>query len=464
MKQSKRSSYSILLLLFSFLYLTGFSQDKSHFQWKAGTARLNITPQQSMWMAGYGSRTKPSEGKLTDIWVKALALEDKAGNRSVLVTMDLVGVPKKVSEEIRDALKGKLGLSRSQIILNTSHTHSGPVLSDALFDIYPLNDAERDKIAQYTKWLTNAVIKMVGESFQKMVPVDVYSGNGITRFQVNRRNNSEALLTSITHLNGPNDYAVPVIKVVDKSGKMIAVAFGYACHNTVLSGYEWSGDYAGFAQIDLEKTFPGTMALFFQGCGADLNPLPRRTVAVAKQYGQELSSAVQAVLGEDMELLSGQIKTAYKEIDLPMNAPMPRTEMEQMAKKNSGYQSRWASRLLKELDQGKSLDWSYPYPVQVWKLGEQPMVILGGEVVVDYAIDLKNIFGQNLFVLGYSNDVMSYIPSARILREGGYEGALAPIVYGLPATWRADAQSLIYETVLELAEEASIPIPTKKIE
>lgn len=464
MKHFQSSRYLILLLSVSFFYLTGFSQARNQFEWKAGIAKVNITPRQSMWMAGYGSRTKPSEGKLTDIWVKALALEDKAGKRSVLVTMDLVGIPKRVSDDIRDALKRKLGLSRSQIILNASHTHSGPVLSDALFDIYPLNDAEKDKIEQYTQWLTNAIINMVGESFQKMVPVAIYSGNGITRFQVNRRNNSEATLSPITHLNGPNDYAVPVIKVVNREGKLIAVAFGYACHNTVLSGYEWSGDYAGFAQIDLEEAFPGTMALFFQGCGADLNPLPRRTVSVARQYGQELSSAVQAVLGEEMELLSGQMSTAYREIDLPMNAPMPRAEMEQLANKNAGYQSRWAARLLKELDQGKPLAKSYPFPVQVWRLGEQPMVILGGEVVVDYAVDLKNIFGQKLFVLGYSNDVMSYIPSARILREGGYEGALAPMVYGLPATWRADAQSLIYETVLELAENANITIPTKKIE
>ena len=69
--------------------------------------------------------------------------------------------------------------------------------------------------------------------------------------------------------------------------------FGYACHPTVLDGYEWSGDYPGFAQIELEKSYPGTVAMFFQGTGADMNPLPRRTVPLAQQYGEELAAAVQ---------------------------------------------------------------------------------------------------------------------------------------------------------------------------
>lgn len=61
---------------------------------------------------------------------------------------------------------------------------------------------------------------------------------------------------------------------------------------------------------------------------------------------------------------------------------------------------------------------------------------LGGEVVIEYSIVLKQIFGQDIFVLGYSNDVMAYIPSATILGEGGYEGATSQMVYGLPGTWK----------------------------
>jgi hypothetical protein len=100
------------------------------------------------------------------------------------------------------------------------------------------------------------------------------------------------------------------------------------------------------------------------------------------------------------------------------------------------YQKRWAAHLLQKIERGEVLVNSYPYPVEVWKLGDQPLIALGGEVVVEYANALKQIFGQDIFVFGYSNDVMAYIPNVSILKEGGYEGSSSQMVYGLPATWK----------------------------
>ncbi|HEX5554863.1 MAG TPA: neutral/alkaline non-lysosomal ceramidase N-terminal domain-containing protein [Chitinophagaceae bacterium] len=454
---------------FSFLYLSLFSmpssgQGKIYKGWKAGVASVVITPDQPLWMAGYASRTHPSIGTLTDLHAKALALEDASGKQVVLVTMDLVGIPKGLSDHVRDELKSKYHLSRSQIILNTSHTHTGPVLTDALVDIYPVDSEEQHKIDRYTNKLGDKIVDVVGKALHHFAPVQLYSGNGVTRFQVNRRNNVEATLDRQTALNGPNDYAVPVIRVADNSGKLIAVVFGYACHNTVLSGYKWSGDYAGFAQLALEKAYPGATAMFFQGCGADQNPLPRHSVALAKQYGKELASAVETVLSENMHPLSPTLLTAYKEIALPLNPPPGKEELRKEIANSSGFHKKWATRLLNKINQGKSLRTTYPYPVETWKLGDQPIIILGGEVVVEYAIELKRIFGQRTFVMAYSNDVMSYIPTPRILREGGYEGAVAPVVYGLPTTWRADVETLIFSAVLQLAGETRISIPPTKVE
>jgi len=96
---------------------------------------------------------------------------------------------------------------------------------------------------------------------------------------------------------------------------------------------------------------------------------------------------------------------------------------------------------------------SYPYPVQVWKLGHQSIISLGGEVLVGYAIALKEIFGKNIFVMGYSNDVMAYIPTASVLAEGGYEGTRSPI---FTTPWAANIESRILGEVLTLAEQAGI--------
>src|SRR5665647_881543 len=414
-------------------------------------------------MAGYANRDHPSEGKIVDLWAKALVLEDSVGKQVVLVTADLVGIPKTLSDHIRDQLKRRFNLSRSQIAINTSHTHTGPVLTNALVDIYPVDSSQQQKIDEYTNKLGEKIVALVDKALHTMEPVQLYAGNGVTRFQVNRRNNVESTLSSQSHLNGPNDYAVPVIKVENKKGELIAVAFGYACHNTVLAGYKWSGDYAGFAQLDLEKTHPGVTALFLQGCGADQNPLPRRTVQLAQQYGKDLAAAVDRVLDEDMQLLSPHLTTAYSEVELSLNTPPSKEELLKKAAESSDYQKRWANHLLKNIDRGEALRTSYPYPVEVWSLGGQPIIILGGEVVVEYAIELKRIFGQNVFVLGYSNDVMSYIPTAKILQEGGYEGAGSQMVYGLPNTWKSNIEAVILQQVLQVAREAGIPILSSKI-
>ena len=289
-----------------------------------------------------------------------------------------------------------------------------------------------------------------------MKPAKIFTGNGVTRFQVNRRNNPAATLSMETDLKGPNDYAVPVIKVTDTSDRLLAIAFGYACHNTVLSGYLWSGDYAGFAQLELEKMHPGVTAMFFQGAGADQNPLPRTSVPLAEQYGRELAAAVDRMLKEKMMRLAPALSTAYREVDLSINGTPGKEEYSRMASELTGYQKRWADRMLKKVESGEQLPKTYPFPLQVWKLDNQNIFSLGGELVVGYAIELKRIFGQESFVFGYSNDVMAYIPTTTILREGGYEGHSSQMVYGLPAPWSGDTEPLIMYEMVQLARQAGV--------
>jgi neutral ceramidase len=425
--------------------------------WKAGVAKVNITPEEPMWMAGYGSRDHKSEGTLHDLWAKALVLEDASGKQAVLITSDLLGIPKNMSDHIRDELEEKYNLSRSEVMFNSSHTHSAPVLENALVDIYPMDSQGREQVKKYSRKLEDQIVNLVGEAIKSMEPVELFSENGVARFQVNRRNNNASTLHKQSDLNGPNDYAVPVLKVVDKKGDLLAITFGYACHPTVLNGYQWSGDYPGFAQIELEKAYPGTTALFFQGAGADQNPLPRRTVPLARQYGRTLAAAVQRVLEEDMRKLAPELSTAYSEVELPLSEPPTEQELAKMAEEYSGYQKRWAERLHKEVKNGKKLETEYPsYPLQVWKVGDQVLMSLGGELVIHYAIELKKLFGHDIFVLGYSNDVMAYIPSSRILREGGYEGESSQMVYGLPTKWAAGIDALIINQMSALAEEAGV--------
>src|SRR5688572_32700695 len=64
--------------------------------WKAGVAKANITPTEPLWLAGYGGRSKPAEGKVMELWIKVLALEDARGRRAVILTSDTLGIPQSI--------------------------------------------------------------------------------------------------------------------------------------------------------------------------------------------------------------------------------------------------------------------------------------------------------------------------------------------------------------------------------
>jgi hypothetical protein len=422
--------------------------------WKAGAAKSIITPAQPLWLSGYAARTKPAEGKLTDLWAKALVLEDARGRRGVLVTLDLVGIPRDLSAAVCAELKTKYGLSREAVILSVSHTHTGPVVGSNLLTMYDLDETQHQRIADYARTLHEKVIAVVGEAIANLAPAEITWGKGHVTFAVNRRTNKEAdvqKLREAGRLRGPVDHDAPVLAVRDPAGRLRAVAFGYACHATALSFYQWSGDYPGFAQLALEKTHPGAVALFWAGCGGDQNPLPRRMVALAEEYGRQLADGVEAVLRAPMQPIRGKLTPAYAEIPLPFADLPTRDQLLKDAASADRHVAARARLLLKKLERDGSLAGTYPYPVQAWQLGDGPtLVALGGEVVVDYALRLKKELGADrTWVMGYANDVMAYIPSLRVLKEGGYEGGGAMLYYGQPTVWSPRVEEMIVAAVHE---------------
>jgi hypothetical protein len=425
--------------------------------WKAGAARANITPSQSLWMAGFASRTKPAEGKEMDLWIKALALEDERGHRAIILSGDLLGFPQSIYRRTCAALKEKFALEPDQILLTVSHTHCGPVLRHALYDVYPLDAAQIGLIENYSAELEAKMVETVGKAIADLAPAQLAAGQGTAGFAVNRRNNLEPDVPRLIEagaLKGPVDHSVPVLAVYLPDGKLKAVLFGYACHNTVMDFYKWCGDYAGFAQLALEKSHPEATAMFFMGCGADQNALPRHQLALAERYGNMLAAAVEEALLAPPSLLAPELRTAIDIPKLHLGPPPTEAELEKLTTDKSPLTRRWATRLLADLKAGKPFVRSYAFPVQAWQFGgQQLLVTLGGEPVVDWALKFKQEFGPKTWVAGYCNDVMTYIPSLRILKEDvpplaqarwGYEGAQAIMIYGMPARrWADDIEDLV---------------------
>jgi hypothetical protein len=455
--------FFLLALVSTACTMTTESRKQTTPHWEAGVAVANITPSQPIWMAGYGGRDKPAQGKINDLYVKALMLRDADDKRVVLLTFDIVGMDRETSNRIRSGVEQNLKLPRDSIAICCSHTHSGPVVGRNLRPAYPFGEEEWKKVRAYTNWLEETAITTAVKAAGTLRPATLKFGVGHADFAVNRRNNKEAEVAKIAaapgadpavwrkQLKGPVDHDLPVLVVTEADGaKPLAILFSYACHATVLSGYDWCSDWPGFACEEVAKANPGATAFFVQGCGADQNPLPRRKVEQAKGYGKEAATGVAEAMSQPMQSIEPKLSTTYGEIDLPFGVLPTRDELEKQkvsVDPKERAAARRASLLLERLARDGKLQEKYPYPIETWRLGNTgpTMVLLGGEAVVDYALRLKHELGGNTGVwpIAYANDVMAYIPSRRVLEEGGYEGGGAMIPYGLPAPWGATVEEQI---------------------
>ncbi len=426
--------------------------------WKAGVARTIITPTKSVWLAGYGTKRVPA-GKLHDLWMKALALEAPDGQRAVLITSDFQGVPKSMSDQVFQQLQARYQLSRAQVMFTFSHNHCSPRLGDDLQDYYPLEQEQVELVNEYTRQMIERTVTLVGDALKNLAPATLSTGTGTTTFAVNRRNNQEAkvaeMISSGQTRRGPVDHAVPVLTVHRPRGKLEAVLFGYACHPTTLSFNTYCGDYPGFAQLALEKSHPGVTAMFVNTCGGDQNPLPRRTVELCERYGQMLAAAVEETLLTRLKTIEPELRVAFAMVDLPYLQTVSDAQLKTAANDANAIHARWAKRLLARRQAGEVFAISYPYPLHAWRLGADTLWIgTGAETVVDYALRFKRQWGQGTWVMGYTDDMIAYIPSRRVWDEGGYEGGTFLYEYGRPAyRWAGDIEERIASGVERLVTQ-----------
>lgn len=412
--------------------------------WQAGAAAVNITPKESIWMAGYAARVKPSEGVRQDIWAKALALRDDAGNTAVIVTLDLVGIRRRMAEAVAERVGNQYKIPRDRIVFNASHTHSAPLVGDnSSYQLGEYTESQRPVLQRYAPFVEASINKAIDQALANLAPATLQFEQGYAGFAVNRRR------VGHREYPGPVDHDVPVLAIRGTDGQMRAILFGYACHNTVLGDYMINGDYAGYAQAELQRRYPRTVALFVQGGGADQNPLPRRKVEHAERYGMTLADAVDEVIQGRMKSVDASLKTAMQVTDLRWAGPRTKPELEKaLQSKNARERSR-AERLLKTLEKDGKIAEVYPYPVQALHFGNSfTMITLGGELVVDYALKFKKLYGPDkTWISGYSNDVFGYIPSLRVLKEGGYEGGEAFLFSSLPGPFADDVEDRITAAV-----------------
>jgi hypothetical protein len=429
--------------------------------WKAGLAAVKITPAEPLMLAGYASRTQPARDALDDLHAKALALEDAAGSRVILITADLIGFRADFTEPVCERISAATGIPRERILLNASHTHAGPAVMMSLRSHYTITEAEAVKLITYTKRLQDQCATLATEAINRLQPARLSWGVGVVDFPMNRREFTERGVILGVNPRGPVDRSVPVLRIDSPDGKVLGVLFGAACHNTTFGARDnqVSSDFAGAAQAFVEREFSGAQAMFIQGLAGDANPYPnslndpakRSAGEIARQHGASLGREVMRVAGTALKPVNGPIRAALEKVALPLQkAPTP-AELEKTSAKAGSTQKWVADQMLARLKGGETLPTTYGVPVTVWQFGaDLTLVGLPGEVVVDYVRLLEEAIGPlKLWLSAYCNDTYGYFPSARVLREGGYE--TRGLYHGGIGYFAPEAQDVMVEKVRELA-------------
>ncbi len=416
-----------------------------------GAARINITPDYPVRLTGYGGRRTAFEAVEQPIWAKALAFGSDAEGTAVLVTVDNCGVPASLREAVLKRVQAKSTVNNERFAICSSHTHSAPALAGALVNIFSMDISPEDQagIDRYTRDLTDKLEQVVMAALAARKPAELAWAEGKVGFAKNRRLPTIKGFQNSPYPQGPTDHALPVLRATDAAGRVVAIFTSYACHCTTVGFNRVHGDWAGCAQEFLERDFPGAVVLTAVGCGADQNPYPRGTYDLARQHGRELTSEVARVLTGKFNPLPNALNCRATQLELPFDTLPTRAEWEAKARDKATTVAYHARKNLARLDRGETIPTTLPYLVQTWSFGaELVMVFLPGEVVVDYSLRLKTELDRSrVWVNAYANDVPCYIPSRRVLEEGGYEAASAMLFYDRPTKFAPLVEEVIIEGV-----------------
>ncbi len=433
-------------------------------EWRVGLARVKITPEGPINMSGYGNAV--STGVLNDLYAQAMVIEHASGERAVLLTADLLFFRAPFAEALCNQITKKTGLERRQILLNGSHTHAGPVFGIKEPDRWHLTPEQRKTVDDYTQKLTLQLVDLVVRALADVGPAKLAWGVGRAGpFVMNRRLLDERGKCRGMGPNprGPVDRDVPLLRVDRPGGPMRAVVFGCACHPVTLDGKnrKISGDYPSFARQFVETRHPDVQVMFVAGCGADANTHPRggpNQEQLARQHGESLSREVCRVLDGPLDAVSGPLRVELEWTDLPLETTYTREQLEHIVATGSFWHVRNARAMLQMLDRNEPLPVHYRAPIALWQFGDDlTLVGLPGEPVVEYVGILRKALGpKRLWIAGYANESFGYLPTAKVLAEGGHETIGLTLGVGL---FSPSVEDVVLKTVRELARKSGRRLP-----
>lgn len=444
---------STLFLLLSFDI--GIAKESAPIE--VGVSRIDITPDHPVRLTGYGDRKNVFDSVEQKLWAKALVLAQKGKPTMVWITLDLIGFHGSFADALFSRLVQKIGLKdRSQLVVSATHTHNGPetgVLVNIFGVTQPPNQLADIKL--YHDGLLDKLEKLVVEAYSSRAQRNISWAVDQVNFAINRRVLENGKWKDFGEVpNGPVDHDLPVLRVTDQQGKIVALLINYACHGTTLVPEHnfVHGDWMGATQEVIEKKYPGSTVMVAIGCAGDANPSPRGEFVHVSQHAAAITDKIDKLIQSGKfttlnSLPAGKMKMVELEF-----AHVPDAKEFVELSNLEGAPGLYARNCLAILAQGGSIPDTMLYPVHVWSFGNQlAIVFLGGEVVVDYSLRIKKEFNkQKIWINAYSNDVSTYIASKRLMGEGGYEVDGSMAYYSHPSRFTEDTEERIMKAIHEL--------------
>ncbi|MBP8257026.1 MAG: neutral/alkaline non-lysosomal ceramidase N-terminal domain-containing protein [Opitutaceae bacterium] len=392
-----------------------------------GAARIDITPQWPIRLAGYANRRGTDWKVEMPLHARALAIGEGA-NAAVLVTVELVGISSAISDSLASELEHSNGLKRDHVTVCAIHTHSGPAIAGYLVaERHYIPADERAAMIRYTSWLQERLREVAEAALADRQPARLSWAQGYAGFAVNRRELKEGKWKRFGVVpNGPADRTLPVLVAQRDDGRIRAVLTSYACHCTANGGgMIIHPDWAGEASAQIESDNPGAVALVALGCAGDVGPYPKNGIEAARTNGREVAAEVARLVAKGLTPLPGVTAAAYRIVNLPLDKPDNKGVLEQV-----------------------------PLPVQSWAFGKDlTMIFLGGEMASDYSLRLRReLDADRLWINAYSNSVPCYVASHRMYPEGGYEVDASMLKYGWSGRLAAGTEDRIIAAVHEQVE------------
>jgi neutral ceramidase len=425
---------------------------------RAGFARECITPALGTPMMGWVSRDRERgcQGVHDDLFVRALFASHE-GEAVLIMGFDLCFLGRDDADRLKGAIGRHLGLAPRQILLNTSHTHDGPSVGSWGYQLY------RPPDRRYLQQLETAVVRAACQAADRAEEASLWAGLTRSRVPMNRRRpGANGTIAFAPNPEGPVCDLLPVCAFRDTAGRPLCLLFSISCHPSTVSSFEISRDYPGAAADLLEAHLGAPVTLFLQGCGGDAKPSiigeggerwrPGTWQDVAAT-GAMLAREVEGVLDADLQEMVPRVFGCQLEMQWPLHSPPDRATLEALCLDQDEPELRrlWAESQLGVLQRGDALPTHMPITLHGVQLGEGLRLIgMEGEVVAELGLLMHSFYPNGITApLGYCNGTQAYLPTSRMLEEGGYE-AESYWEYGHPAPLARGIEAILMQALQDL--------------